>query len=94
MAHFKSICCYYPLNPQVLLYDIHDSPFDDRTLNILRSHQIQSFILKAGNSVHEHLNNNGQNLKLKNFNGNERMNSISKHVTIKFTMAHMNTILV
>ena len=48
MFHFASLCFSYPLNPQVLFYDVYDSSFDDRELETLHKHNIQSFILKAG----------------------------------------------
>ena len=63
----------YPFNTQVLLHDGHDSHFDDRVINILRSHNIQSFILNEGYSVHEQPNYNGPNFKLNNLYGGARM---------------------
>ena len=41
MSHFASNLCSSPQNPQVLLYDVHDSHFYDRALEILRKHNIQ-----------------------------------------------------
>ena len=94
MTHFASMCCSYPLNPQVLLDNVHGSHFYDRVFNILLSHHIQSFILKVGESVNGHPNDNGSNLRLKNFYGNEGMNCMRKHGDFKFTPAHMNYVLV
>ena len=59
MTHFSSMCFSYPLNTQVQLYDGHGNFFDDSEFNIVRSHHIQSLILKVGDSVHEQSNNNG-----------------------------------
>ena len=79
------MCCSSPLNPQVLLYDAHDRHFDDRELDIIRKHNKQSFILKAGVSVHDHPNNKDPNMKLKNVYGNTRTNWMRQHGTLKFT---------
>ena len=94
MSHFASNCCSSPLNPQVLFYDGHDSHFDDRALEILRKHNIQSFILKEGNSVHDQSNYNGSNTKLNNLYGDAIMNWMRQHGTLKFTPAHINSVLV
>ena len=74
MSHFSSMCLSSPLNPQVVFYNGHDSHFDDRLLDILCRHNIQSFILKSGDYVHYHTNNNGPNMKLNNFYGNAKTN--------------------
>ena len=94
MDLFVSICCYSPLNSQVIFYDGHDIYFDDRELNIHWRHHIQSFILKAGDSVHDHPNNNSPNTKLNNLYGNTRMNWMSNHGTLNFTPPHMNYVIV
>ena len=88
------MCCYYPLNPQVLFYDGHGSHFDDRALDILRRNNIQSFILKVGDSVHDQPHNNVPNMKFKNLYNNVRMNWIKHHGTLKFTPTHINSVLV
>ena len=82
------------LNPQVLLYDGHDSHFDDKVIHILHSHHIKPFILKVGDSLKEQTNYNGPNLKLRGFYGQSRMNLQRQHGTLKFTTAHMNAVLV
>ena len=94
MDQAASICCSSTLNIQVIFYDDHGSHFDDREFIILRSRHIHSFILKAGDYVYDKQNNNGTNLKLNNLYGNARMNWMSKHVTLKFTIAHINSIIV
>ena len=94
MSCFPSICFSSPLNPQVFFYDGHGRYFDDRSLDMLRKHNIQSLILKAGDSVHGHPNYNGPNMKLNNSYNNSRRNWMRHHVTLKFTPAHMNYYLV
>ena len=94
MSHFPSMCCSSLLNPQVLFYDGHDSHFDDRALYIILKHNIQSFILKASDYVHDQPSNNGPNMKLKILYGNARINCMRHHVTLKFILAHINSVLV
>ena len=63
----------------MLFYDGHGSHFDDREFNILRRHKMQSLILKAGVSVHDHPNDNLPNTKIKNLYGNAIMNWTIHH---------------
>ena len=44
--------------------------------------------------MHDQPNNNGPNLKLNYLYGNARMNWMRNNGTLKFTRAHMNSILV
>ena len=94
MSHFASVCWSSSLNNQGILYDGHDSNVDDRVLYILRKHNINPFILKSGDSVHFQPNYNCPNIKLNNLYGNEIMNWMIHHRTLKFTPAHMNYVLV
>ena len=94
MSHFASMCFSSPLNTQVLFYDGYDSRFDDRALNILHKHNIQYFILKTGDSVHDHPNDNGPNIKLNNLYGDSRMNWMRHHETFNFSPPHMNSVFV
>ena len=64
------MCCSSPLNPQALFYDGYGRNFDDRALNILWSYHIQYLILKSGDSVHDHKNDNGKKLNHNNLYGN------------------------
>ena len=94
MSHFQSMCCHSPINTQVLFYDVHDSYFDNRALDILCRHNIQYFILKEGGYVNDQPNNNSPNTNHNNFYGNTIMNCIRHNGTLKFTPTHMNSILV
>ena len=78
----------------MLLYDLHGNHFDDRSLDILRIHQIQYFILNPGDSFHDQPNNNGPNSKLENLYGNEIMNWIRNNGTLNLMLSHMNNTLV
>ena len=82
------------MNPQVLLFDGHDSHFDDRATHIMRSHHISPFILKAGDSTNDQPNDNGPNLNLNRYYGVSRIKWQRHHGTMKFTPAHMNSVLV
>ena len=94
MSHLSSMCFSSPLNPQVPLYDGRDIHFDENSLNIICSHHIQSLILKSGVSVQYHPNYNGPNLKLKNMYGNAIMNWMRNHGNPKFTLVHINDVIV
>ena len=61
---------------------------------ILCSHHIKLFILKACDSVNNQSNDNGPKLKLKEIHGQYIMNSQIHHGNLKFTSAHMNSVLV
>ena len=92
MSHFPSMCCYSPLNPQVLLYYGRDSHFDDRALNVIYKHHIHYFILKSGDSMHYQTNDNFPNMKLNNLYGNTRTTWMRHHRTLKFTLSQMNSV--
>ena len=94
MSHFASMCCSYPLNTQGLFYDDHESHFDDRELYILCTHNIQCFILRAGEYVHDQPNNNSPNMNIKNLYGNARMNWMRHHGTLKSKPPQNNYVLV
>ena len=94
MYNFPSMCYSSPINPQVLFYNGHGINFYYRSLDIICRHNIQSFILKAGDSVHDQKNNNVPNMKLNNFYGNTRMNWMIHHRNLKFTPPHMNYVIV
>ena len=94
MAHFTTMCCSSPLNPQVLFYDGHVRNFDDGALYIINRNKIQSFIVKAGDYVHGQSNDNLPNTNINNFYGNARMNWMRHHGTLKFTPTHKNPVLI
>ena len=65
MTQFSNICGASPVNNHILFFDGHDSHFDDRALTHMQSKNIQTSILKAGDSINDHPNDNGPNLTLK-----------------------------
>ena len=94
MMYFKTVCGSKKINPQVLFYDGHGRNFDDRDIHILRSHHIKPLFLKAGESGNDQPNDNETKLKLKGVYGQARINCQRQHGTIKFTNAHINSVLV
>ena len=55
---------------------------------------IQPFVLKAGNSANDHINDNGQNTKLKYLYNEVKSVWMLKYGTTKMLPHHMNSILV
>ena len=94
MSLFSRTCGASKINPQFLFFDGHDSHFDDRATHLLRSHHISPFILNAGDPTNDQPNDNGPNLKLKRYYGISKLKCQRQHGTIKFTPAHMNSVLV
>ena len=94
MSYFSSMCFYSPLDTQVLFYDGHGKHLDDREFYIPWRHNIQSFVLQAGDYVNDHPKNNGQIMKLKNLYGDSVINWMRHHGTLKFTPPHINYFLI
>ena len=61
MTQFSNICGDNPVKNQILLFDGNDSHLDDRALTQMQSKNIQPFILKAGDPINDHPNDNGPN---------------------------------
>ena len=59
MSYFYSMCLSSTLNPQEIIYNGHSINFYYKSLNIIWSHHIQDFILKASDSINNHPNSNG-----------------------------------
>ena len=93
MRLFSRTCGAIKINPQALLFDGHDTHFDDRATHLLLSHQTSPFILKEGNSTDDQPNDDGPNLKLKIYYGIEKVKWKRQHRNTKFTPFHMNYVL-
>ena len=91
---FSRTCGSIKINPQVLLFDGHDSHFDDWATHIMLSHHIYPFILKVGNYTNDQPNDNGPNLKLKRYYSISKVKWQRQLGTMKFTAAHMHSLLV
>ena len=51
MTQFSNICGASPVNNHILLFDGHDSHFENLVLTHMQIKNIQPFILKAGDSI-------------------------------------------
>ena len=67
--HFNYVCGSKKINTQVLLYDGHDSHFEEKAIQILRSDHIKPFVLKVGDPRNDQKNDNGPSLKQKGMYG-------------------------
>ena len=94
MLPFKTVCGANNINPQVLYYDGHVSYFKNRAINIILSHHIKPFIIKAGESRNDQTNDNVTNLKMKGLYGQARMNWQRQPGISMFTTKQMNYVLV
>ena len=65
MTQFSNVYGASSVNNQVLLFDGHESHFDDGALGQMMCKNIQSFVLKSSNSINDQPNNNGPNAKMK-----------------------------
>ena len=65
MTQFSKVCGAYPFNNQKLLFDGHNSHFDDGTLRQMMCKNVQPFLIKSGDSINDHPNYNGPDSKLK-----------------------------
>ena len=65
MAHLSTVCGTSPFDNYILLFDGHDSHFDDHTLCYISTCNIQPFVLKSGKYGNDQPKDNGPNSKLK-----------------------------
>ena len=91
MTQFSNICGASPVINQILFFGGNDSHFDDRSLKQMQSKNIQSFILKAGDSINNQPNDNGPNSKLKALYNTPKAKWMLKYGTTRFQPHHMNS---
>ena len=60
MTQLSSICSASPVKNQMILFNGHDSQFDDRAPRHTDCRNIQPFVLKSGYSTKNHPNDNGK----------------------------------
>ena len=65
MTQFSNICGASPVNNQIIFFGGYNIHFDDRALTQMQIKNIQTFVLKAGDSINNQPNENGPNSKLK-----------------------------
>ena len=91
---FSRTCGASKINPQVLLFGVHDIHFDNRATHIFQFRHIFPLILEAGNSTNDQPNYDRLDLKLKIYCGLAKVKWRRQHGTIKFTADYMNSVLV
>ena len=94
MTQFSNICGASPVNNQILFFDGHDSQFDDFALTQIQRKNITPFILKAGDSINDQLNENGPNSTLKALYDISKAKWILNYGTTRFQPHNMNSVLV
>ena len=94
MTQFSNICGTYPVNNQILLFDGNDNHFNDGALRRMVYKNIQSFVIKSGDSINDQPNYNGPNDELKSLCNVEKSVWMIKYGTTKFSPHHMNFVLV
>ena len=84
-----------PLNHQVLLYDGHKSHFDDRAIEILRSHPTQQFSSSmTSQGTNNQPRSNGPNSRFKALCNKAKSKWTTNFGTTSFSAADMDYILV
>ena len=94
MTQFSNICGASPVNNQILFFDGHVSHFDNRALTQMKIKNIHPFILKAGDSINDQINDNGPNSKMKALYNILKAKWMLKYGTTRFQPHHMNSVLV
>ena len=88
------ICGASPANNQILLFDGHNSHFNDGALRQMMCKNIQIFVIESSNSIKNQPNDNGPNAKLKSLYNVAKTTWVLKYETTKFSPHHMNSLLV
>ena len=94
MTQFSNICGDSPVDNQIIFFDVHDSNFYNHALTQIKSKKIQPFILKAGDSINDHSNENGPKSKLKALYNILKAKWMPKYGTMRFKPHHMKSVLV
>ena len=94
MTQFSNICGSSPVKNQILLFDGHDSYFEDGTLRQMICKNIQPFVLKSGNSINNQTKYNDPIVKLKSLYNVVKSVWMLKYGTKTFSPHHMNSVLV
>ena len=94
VTQFSKICGASSVNNKIIFFNGHDSHSDDRSLTQMQSKNIQPFILKAGDSINDHPNENGPNSALKDLYNISKAKWMLKYSTTSFQPHHMNSVLV
>ena len=94
MSNFSNICGASPINNQIILFDGHDSQFDDCYPKQMQRKKIEPLILKAVDSINDQPKDNGPNKKLKALCNTSEAKWMLNCGTLRFQPYHMNSVLV
>ena len=83
-----------PVNNQILFSGGHDHHFKNGALRKIMCKNIQPFVLKYGNSIDDHSNDNGPNPKLNSPYNMTNSAWILKYGATNFSPHRMNSVLV
>ena len=83
-----------PVNNQIIFFDGHGSHFDDGALRQIMCKNIQTFLIKAGNSTNDQPDDYGQNAKLKSLYNVAKIKWLLKYGMKGFSSHHMSSALV
>ena len=93
-TQLSNVCGASPINNQIIFFDGHDSHFDDHTPINMECCNIQTFVLKGGDSTNGQPNDNVPYSKLKSLYNDVNAVWILEYGTSKLLPCHMNSILV
>ena len=79
MTQLSNMCGTYPVKNQILFFGGNDSHFDNSALTQIQSKNIQTFILKVGDSINDQPNGNGPNSTLKALYNRSKAKWMVKH---------------
>ena len=94
MTQFFNISGISPVKNQILLLDGNYSHFNPCTLTQSQRKNIETFIIKAGDSIKNQSNDNRPNTKLKSLYNTSKAKWILKYGTSRFQPHHTNSALV
>ena len=94
MNQFSNICGASHFNNHILFFDGRNIHLYNRTLTQKKSKKIQPFIVKAGDSINDQPNGNGNKSTLNYLYNVSKANWVLKYGTMRFQSHQMNSILV
>ena len=87
-------CSASPVNNNILFFDGHNIHFDNHAPTQIQKKNTQYFILKVGDSINDHTNDNMPNEKLKDLYNNSKDKRKQKYGPSGFQHHHTNSVLV
>ena len=94
MTQLSNVCNASHVNNQILFFDRHDSHLNDGALRQMMCKDIQPFVLKSCDFIHDEPDDNGQNSKLEPLYNVANSVCILNYGTTKFSPHQMTSALV